>query len=200
MKDDPIEKYLVKLEVPTPQQEAVERALHRSTLAFKNRVEPKITQRENTVFKWFEKYYLAVAFAIVFAAFASFFPWAERVCPAASETSDLLAIYSEVKMLFQNNLVAVLLQGSELKVQLGVPRNVAGARVMFVEFSRGDEKIKVLCLEGSALRVPLQGKVQPVLEAMPTADGGVILMGDSFVWSRAMPQTINGYNISARLL
>jgi hypothetical protein len=190
MKNSSLDKLLQTLAVPVPDDSARDRALHRAQTAFANR---PVGGHPNRT-PW-----LGLAFAttglIVISVLALSLTF--RSTPATVPTlAAQNNVFQQMEDLFPGQLEAVIEHGDSVDLKLAPKPGPATDQRLIVTFHRTGSIIRVLSYSGRKVCLDLSGR-RVCFEMLLTEAGGVILLGDDFLWSGGSRASVAGYHVEA---
>lgn len=197
MNDRDLKKQLDVLTPPPADEAARARALHRATVALS---QPHAVSSAGTgTATWRGAYgWLALCAVMLVAGLVMIRPFQPE--PSAANGGADLRTLAQVEALFPGQLNAVIERDGEVRLDLaGQSSPVASEQPVLVQFERGGHRLRVLSYSGRSVTLELKGATF-TFEALVTSDGGVVLSGDDFAWSSALPKPLAGYKVQARAL
>lgn len=193
MNDDLLKKRLAELPVPPSDETARECALHRSLVALANAANSGEISGDKSR-PAFRRWALAAGAlgAVVLALWAGGRPAPENAL-AWQRTLE------QMEELFPGQVNAVVERDGKFEVELADQNAGGTGQPILVEFVQGSRVLRVLSYSGRKVCVELGGRTA-CFEPLVTADGGVILSGENFLWSSEHPMPQAGYRVEARFL
>lgn len=193
MNDDLLKKRLAELEVPEPDETARERALHRALVALANSAKTNkvpAEKRRPALWRW------VLAAGALGAFVLAVWPGGQ---PAKENSLAWQRTLEQVEALFPGQVNAVIERDGKFAVELTDHAAGGTGQPVVVEFVQGPHVLRVLSYSGRRVCVELGG-AKACFEPLITADGGVILAGEDFLWSSEHPAPQAGYRVQARFL
>ena len=198
MKRDPLSEALRALPIPSAEEAAKARALHRSLLVLKGEGLSSSPVESRDASAWVQwKRPLLIALAACCAALIWLGVMERR---HAEETVALRQVLKGMEDTFQNQLSAVVLKDGEAKVFLAKEGATSSDKPLLITIHAPHERdeTRILTFGGQWIDLPLNGQSVRV-QVLETASGGFVLLGDHFLWDGRHP-AIGGIRIEGRFL
>jgi hypothetical protein len=193
--NDDWEDQLRSLPVPEPNADQRDRALAAADAALHER--PVETPDAPTwVFPW--RFATAALAALALAAFLFLRPMPSGSIPSASAAGDA-RLLAEMETLFPGQVNAVIARDHQVDLNLADEAARHSDQVILIEFTGHGETLRVLGYSGRPVSIPLRTRSLS-FEPLTTAAGGILLIGDDFLWDGSRPSEPDGYRITARPL
>ncbi len=201
MTDHDLRHSLAAHQIPGPSAQARERALHRATIALANSTHTTSTDtRRRSLGIGFALSTLTATAAIILCAWFALRPAPVQTATATTSPTggDLLA---KTGLLFPGQLNAIVIQDGETRLDLSPTATLPAPddQAVLVELTRNGHTLRVLGYSGRSVSIEFDGtelRFVPLL----TATGDILLSGDNFIWSKAEPAKIAGWNVSTQTL
>jgi hypothetical protein len=192
--NDDWEKQLRAWPVPEPDEDRRTDALAAAQAALQERTEetPEIS---GWIFPW---RLAAAAVAVLAVAATLLLRSLPEQAPAVSSTSEK-RLLTEMETLFPGQVNAVIARGGRFDLNLADQAARHSDQVVLIEFTGHGETLRVIGYSGRLVSIPLRTRSLS-FEPLSTAAGGVLLIGDDFLWETSRPSQADGYRITARPL
>ena len=177
MNKDELDSILKKARMPQPPDEFWEELPGRIARQLNRPSMEERPMRQN----WFPRFaWAAGTVACVLIAFAVGH-WHGRMQAESAESQDILAnvkLVRETLAMFPNQVQAIVKDTSGLHVVLSDSNNVAASPPLYVRVCDGKNCLSLVTFSGQEIQAGGQK-----MTVLADAQGGIILMGNDFVWS-----------------
>jgi hypothetical protein len=195
MTDADLKKQLAALPIPAPDPVAYERALHRSWLAVGTHSATAASHRPRLL-GWQTA---AIALPLLLLAIG----WWLQPSPITDPDKSARQLLAQLVQLFPGQINAVVDYNGTVKLDLAdaTTSAIPVDQAVVIELRREGRLVRIFAYSGRPVNIAVAG-LSFRMDALLTANGGVLLATDNFVWSTAQPANadLNGWSISARSL